>query len=187
MANTKYGDATKQLLATALKDKMSFCPLEKITIRELVEACDFNRQTFYYHFEDIYDLLKWTLQQEAVSLLEKHEGIMVWQDGLLDLFRYLESNRDMCLCALHSLGRDHLKRFFHEDISVVICNAVEEINKEVDIAKEDRAFISHVYTLTLAGVVESWLLGEMEYTPEQLIAHIDLMLKNHIRGAQKAC
>ena len=59
-------------------------------------------------------------QQEEVSLLQKREGALLWQEGILLLFQYLEENRAVCLCALNSLGRDTIKRFFNADIYAVI-------------------------------------------------------------------
>lgn len=48
----------------------------------------------------------------------------------------------------------------------------------------DIALLTHIYVTASAGVVESWLLGEIERTPEQLVAFADQMLGDHIRGAQ---
>ena len=79
----------KALLAAALKEKMCHKPLDKITVREITEECGVNRQTFYYHFEDIYDLLKWVYQQEIILLMKKQEVVKTWQDALLVLLDYL--------------------------------------------------------------------------------------------------
>lgn len=61
---------TKKMLSGALKNAMKSKSLSKITVSELNEACGVNRKTFYYHFQDIYDLLKWTLEQEELRLLK---------------------------------------------------------------------------------------------------------------------
>lgn len=66
-------------------------------------------------------------QEEAVALLQQHEGTLLRQEGLLQLFRYIEQNRAVCLCALKSVGREHLKRFFEADIHTIIHRAVEEV------------------------------------------------------------
>ena len=58
---------TKWALAAALKKLMAQKPLEKITISELTDLCHIKRQNFYYHFEDIYDLMRWMFQNEAVA------------------------------------------------------------------------------------------------------------------------
>ena len=49
---------TKNALATALKKLLSKKELSKITISNITEECGVNRQTFYYHFKDIYDIYK---------------------------------------------------------------------------------------------------------------------------------
>ena len=139
---------TKAMLCQALKKKMVQKPLDKITIRELADDCGLKRQAFYYHFQDIYDLVCWMFQQEAVSLLRQHDGALLWQEGLLQLFRYIEQNRAVCLCALKSVGREHLKRFFKADIHTIIHRAVVQIGEEVGavragIKKENMDLMTH--------------------------------------------
>ena len=46
-------------------------PFSKITVSELINECNVNRKTFYYHFQDIFELLKWTFEQEAFSIVKQ--------------------------------------------------------------------------------------------------------------------
>ena len=57
-------DQTKAHIAKVLKVQMQHKPLDRITIAELSAAAHVNRNTFYYHFDDIYALLKWTLEAD---------------------------------------------------------------------------------------------------------------------------
>lgn len=153
-------DQTKYALAAALKELMAQKPIDRITIHDLTERCGIRRQTFYYHFEDVYELLRWMFQAEAVALLKQHEGMLLWQEGLLQLFHYIEDNRAVCLCALRSVGREHLKRFFEADIYVIIHHAVEQISQEVGtllggVSEDDAALKTHVYVVSVTGVIES--------------------------------
>ncbi len=182
-------DQTKHALAVALKELMAQKPIDKITIHDLTERCGIRRQNFYYHFSDVYDLLRWMFQEEAVALLQQHEGTLLWQEGLLQLFRYIEQNRAVCLCALKSVGREHLKRFFEADIHAIIHRAVEQIGEEVGavragIRKEEMDLMTHFYVVAFAGMIESWLLGEIDRTPEELIAFADTVLQEQILGAR---
>lgn len=63
--------ATKRKLAGALKILMAGKAFDKITVREILEEADLARPTFYYHFEDIYGLMKWMFDTELLTLLEK--------------------------------------------------------------------------------------------------------------------
>ena len=177
--------AAKREICTALKDLMAQKPLSKITIAEVMRGCGMARQHFYYHFEDIYDAVRWMFDQEAVALLREHEGVMLWQDGLLQLFRYLQKNREVCLCALRSIGRDHIRRFFQTDIHAIIQNTLRETAEELRLPASDGelALLTRFYVGALAGIAEDWLLGEIQTTPEGLIRFVDRLLRDHICGA----
>ena len=79
-------------------------PLEKISVQEVTGKAELNRQTFYYHFDDIYDLLKWTLEREAIELLYDRQEENLWKEGLRDFLLYLEKNRAFAQNAVYSLG-----------------------------------------------------------------------------------
>lgn len=186
--NLSASEQTKQQLAAALKVLMAQKPMDKITISDLTGICKIRRQSFYYHFEDIYDLLRWMFQSEAISLLQQHEGTLLWKDGLLQLFRYLEENREVCLCALKSMGRDHIRHFCASDIYAIIHRTVEQMVESIGPGNAlddmvDVEMLTHFYVIALAGIVESWLLGEIDRTPEQLIQFADVLLNDQVRGA----
>lgn len=48
---------TKRAIAESFKKLLSKRGLKKITVRDIVEDCGVNRQTFNYHFHDVYDLM----------------------------------------------------------------------------------------------------------------------------------
>ena len=176
---------TKAMLCQALKKKMVQKPLDKITIRELADDCGLKRQAFYYHFQDIYDLVRWMFQQEAVSLLRQHDGALLWQEGLLQLLRYIEENRAVCRCALQSLGRSYISMFFRDDIHAIIHRTVDELHRQAHFlqAPGQGELLTQFYVIALAGVVESWVLGELKCSAEELVDFIDRLLTDQLRGA----
>lgn len=153
-------DQTKHALAAALKELMAQKPIDKITIHDITGRCGIRRQNFYYHFEDVYDLMRWMFQDEAV-----------------------------CLCALRSVGREHLKRFFETDVHAIIHRTVEQFGHEVGAisagaTEADIELTTHFYVVALTGMLESWLLGEIDRTPEELISFADRTLTDQVQGAR---
>ncbi len=186
--NPSVSEQTKQQLADALKTLMAQKPMDKITISELTGLCGIRRQSFYYHFEDIYDLLRWMIEKEAISLLRQQEGALLWKEGLLQLFRYLEENKAVYLCALKSVGRDHIRRFFESDIYAIIHRTIEQLGENIGVGRNLDSFIdvemlTHFYVVALAGITESWLMGEIDRTPEELIQFADTILIDQVNGA----
>ena len=72
---------TKQKIAQALCQLMLERPLKKITVQDLMERTQMKRQTFYYHFQDIYDVLVWICRRQLVEPLEA--GVRVFLEALL--------------------------------------------------------------------------------------------------------
>lgn len=103
---------TKKALATALKNKMKEKPFSKITVSELIETCEVNRKTFYYHFQDIYDLLRWLFEEETLTILKQFDLLVDYEDTAGFILDYIQENKTVLQCAYQSLGRDVLKQFF---------------------------------------------------------------------------
>ena len=83
----------KYQLADALKQCMSKTPVEKITVKEIVEECGTTRQTFYRNFKDKYDLINWYFDKILLESFEHMgEGRTVYE-GLVNKFYYIEDER----------------------------------------------------------------------------------------------
>ena len=167
----KTSETTCQAISGALKQLMTQKPLERITVAEIMDTCGMRRQHFYYYFTDIYDLLRWTFEKEALELLQQQQGVSPWQNGFLHLFQYINQNRAVCLCALDSLGKESLKQLLEADVSSIVDRAVRQTAVE-------NGLPAHSPEVE----VESWLRGELTQTPEELTRRIDMMFQDYIRG-----
>ena len=65
------GSNTKKLIADGLATLLANKPLDHITVKYLVEYCGISRQTFYYHFQDIMDVLEWAATQTVEQMLKE--------------------------------------------------------------------------------------------------------------------
>lgn len=61
----------KSVIAEAFKDILRHGNADKITVKALIEECHISRQTFYYHFQDILDVMEWSIKQETKRLIEE--------------------------------------------------------------------------------------------------------------------
>ena len=70
-------EITKKALATSLKKLLSKKELSKITISNITDDCGVNRQTFYYHFKDVYDLLEWIYLNEVIQPMNGKDTLII--------------------------------------------------------------------------------------------------------------
>lgn len=171
------------MLADSLKRLMIVKPFNKISIRELVEDCGVNRQTFYYHFHDIYDLLEWMFTEETSALMNQANKPVSLLGGVLQILRYIQQNEDICRCAFQSMGHKHLKKFFYEGIYSIILSGVNECADELNVPENHREFIAHFYTVSFTGFIENWLQDGLQDDPEEIIRLCEIIVEGNIRGA----
>ena len=62
---------TKQLIAETFVELSRQKSIDKVTVKDVVEACHVSRQTFYYHFQDLTDVMEWMLRQTTEQMLEE--------------------------------------------------------------------------------------------------------------------
>lgn len=61
----------KELIAEAALRLVRSGAHRRITVKDIVEECHITRQTFYYHFADVLDLLDWIIRRDMESLLAR--------------------------------------------------------------------------------------------------------------------
>lgn len=182
MESNRKSEITKNILADSLKKLLMKKTLEKISIKELVGKTGLNRQTFYYHFKDIYDLLEWIFKREALDIFTDLEGEEIWQEGLLKLLKYIDQNKIIFTNVIKSLGHKSILKYFYDDTYVMIQKTIELFTKGLSISDDYSHMLTHYYILSFGSVIESWTLGEMNQSPEELIEFLDGILKDQIRG-----
>lgn len=64
----------KAKIAETLYELLKHKPLDKITVKELVDTCNISRQSFYYHFQDIMDVVEWCQNQSLKQSIELEPG-----------------------------------------------------------------------------------------------------------------
>ena len=128
---------TRQIILHTLTELMNEKPLSKITVKDIVERCGVNRNTFYYHFRDIPDAVEAMVKEELNDILKDQ--------------KVPESVSD-CMEIL---------------VNAVQKRVVEElINRAVgdfEMDQEDRHLISRYYKCVFVGVILDWLRHDMDY------------------------
>lgn len=173
MTNEEMSMRTKRALAESLKAAMNRKSLSKITVSELIADCNINRKTFYYHFENIYDLLKWTLEQEAVDVIRHFDLLTDTEEAIRFVMNYTDDNRHIITVALDSMGYEELRRFFYQDFLAVVEKAIAQGEEKLGVQVEPqfRSFIAVFYTEASAGLLIEWI-RDRQQDREKLVQNL---------------
>jgi len=171
---------TKYALAASLKKLLAEKSLDKITVTDIAEDCQVNRQTFYYHFKDIYDLLEWIYLNEVSALLGGGVTYDTWQEALLHIFRYALDNRTLILRTYRSIRRDYLEQAFYRLSHTLLISIVEECAAQCPVRREDKEFLVRFYQYALGGLLLDWIGGGMKEDPQKIIDRLNVLLHGSI-------
>ena len=175
-------DYKKLLLSSTLLEMIDAMPLEQITVSSLARACGLSRQTFYYHFQTLDDLVAWTLHQEFLKAVKpvKSEGTfacaMARMQAILE--RVYEKRALVEKIARYSEMSRSLDDLLKQEMGIHIMRAVEEGSVGLGIAPQDRALIARFYTAGLLEIIRIWIDDGMRETPERLTERLGLFLVN---------
>lgn len=178
-------DITKRAMGRSLKRLMNSRDFDKITVTDIVRDCCVNRQTFYYHFRDIYDLLEWIYLDEVIFKIERDTNYSNWQDNFLYLFGYMQDNKRFVMNTYKSVDRSIILNFIFKNYNVIFIKIVDDLSREYQVRDEDKTFIANFYKYGFTGVIEEWVINGMRYDPEVLLEKLEKMLCGSFVGAIK--
>lgn len=179
---------TKKALAEALKKRMETSAISQITIGDLVMDCNLNRNTFYYHFEDIYALLKWMLEEEAIQVVKHFNLLVDYEDALQFIIQYVNANKHILNCTIDSMGREQLKLFFAADFRSIVENLIvsAEEDLKVRVPKDYTEFLTFLYTETIACMLIEWIKAKDTINVKTLMAYLTETVQISLTSVLKA-
>ncbi len=144
---------TKILMADTLKKLIKDRPFAKITVQDIVAACNINRNTFYYHFENNYDLLYFAYELEVQNIVNSFQNANATIPQAMDfILDYIDKNISLCMCAYESLGEQQLKNIFEKDLHEFVHITIEYFSSQngVKFSEDFKSFAAFSYTNLLS-------------------------------------
>ena len=178
---------TKQAMYHALKKLITTKSINKITIKDITDTCGLNRQTFYYHFKDIYDLLEWSFQEEfrfIDSYLQKPE--YTWEEIFAVSVKYISQNKYICQCIVCGLARDQLILSLHNSIYEIVRKIILHSLPQNQIPEKYLDFTARFYTYALSNYLFDWVKNGMLETPEEVIDNFIFVVNHSLNGKTEA-
>lgn len=166
MTQSIMTEMTKILLSKSFKKLLSKKMLNKITVKDIVNDCKLTRQTFYYHFQDIYELLDWTYKNEIGELLNEPNSNS-WEKVVVNFLSYIRENRSMYLNTMNSVGREHFEQAIYPELFEFSKLKIEKLATESDFPDEKISFMANLQAITLISVIIQWANNGMKEDPDE--------------------
>lgn len=169
---------TKKVIADGFKVLMTKKPFEKITISDITSQCGLNRQTFYYHFQDKYELLNWIFDNDAMMPLTDNLTFDNWSRKLLGLLQTIQDNAKFYSNALKTSYGQEFKQFIMKATTKVFLETIEHITDKKKINNTDKIFIAEFFAYGVNGTIIQWVTSGMKESPEVIVSHLENLVED---------
>lgn len=175
---------TKKLLTQALTELLQKKQVNEITVKELTDLADMNRGTFYMYYRDIFDMLEKIedeLFQKLDVIAQTHEHGDPTQQVkpiLLDLFRFIEENQEMCRVLLSPNGD---MNFLHRLYEAIRERSLEIWKDQMGSLGEKEFDYRYSFVIFgCAGMIRAWVNRNCQETDMQMAELADRMIRRGI-------
>lgn len=141
---------TEHKFASALKAMMADKPLDEISVLSLCKKCKVNRQTFYYHFHDIYDLLTLVYLDEKIEGVDKTAN---FYEMIECIYKYYDSNQNFIDATLSSAGKDLVQDFLTNNCYLCFWRYINDLEISKSVTTQDKKNVARFYASAFANYI----------------------------------
>lgn len=168
---SKCSEQTKRKIANSLKELMMKNSFEKITVSDITDRCGIHRQTFYYHFQDRYELLDWLLYDEIVNPLINGFTIDNMYDKIYEMFLTMSNDKKFYHNAI-KINSDDLYRYISRIAVEQFTQMVKTISGSTG-SESDDIIMAEFVGFGISGIVVSWVQKGMKESPSDMTEKIE--------------
>lgn len=149
--------AIKETFRALLEER----PLADITVKDIVEKCGINRNSFYYHYQDLPALLEEIIREEAEGIICKYPNVNSIVECYDALIEFASHRKRAIMHIYRSVNREMFEQYLMQVSAYFIRSYVDAAFGRVEISAEDRQTIIDYYKCVGFGLVLDWLNSGM--------------------------
>ncbi|MDO4494288.1 MAG: TetR-like C-terminal domain-containing protein [Oscillospiraceae bacterium] len=169
---------TKKLIFDTFIELLSQKPFDKITVKDIVETCDINRNTFYYYYSDIYDLLEEVFTNEFDELMEAHKNGGSWLEAFIKIANTAYRHKRIVYNICSSRSYDYFENYMYKSCKHIMVDFVQYAAKGMSVPDEDIEFLASFYEYAFLGIISEWFRTGMREDPVYLASQLWLVADN---------
>ena len=178
---------TKKAIMYEFMSILEVKSLDKITVKDICERCEINRNTFYYYFEDIYDVLNTVFEMEKETVLEEIKDNSSFLNAYRRSASIIMNNKKAVIHIYQSKRGDILRSYLETVIKDFVGRAVEEAAEGYHLRKEDICYITNFYAFAISGSTMSWIENGLPPYSEKLLLYLTRSVDATIQDLIKMC
>lgn len=157
---------TKSAMIASFEELLNERPLNKITVKDIVDRCGVNRNTFYYYFDGIPSLLEESVQRMADEIIQAHSKFGSPMDCITPFVQYCTDHKKAILHIYRSVQREVFFMYLDRTAMYIVSQYVEATTADLFITADhacEKKLLIKYYKCSLVGGLLDWLDAGMKY------------------------
>ena len=179
--------STRRDIMDSLMRLLDERPLNRISVKDIVEDCGINRNSFYYHFRDLPSLIEEMVTEQAENIISEYPSINSLEECLDAAISFAMNNRKAAMHIYNSVSRDIYEQYLWRVCEYVVTTYINSIFGEYDISDFDKEVIINFYKCACFGQILDWQRSGMKSDIKKQFMRMCEIKKGFIEEIAERC
>lgn len=153
--------------------------IDKITVKALIEECHISRQTFYYHFQDIMDVLEWCICQETNALVKESLKAENLQSALRIFISFSTEHFPWFQKLMDSHRRSQIEKLMVDSVKTYMLELSRHSHSDLYVNYEDMKVLLQFNACGLVGVLLEYSKAPFQ-NPDKLARQLEQIISGQL-------
>ena len=159
-------------------------PISQITVKDIVEDCGVNRNSFYYHFQDIPSLLEEIIVEMTAKVIENLPEESTFEEKVTAALEEINLNKRMIYHIYGSSNREYYEKQLMKICDYVTRTYIRSRDYSEKVASKDLEFVISYLKCELFGQLIDWLNHDMSY---DIVEHSRILCRMFAGSIRMEC
>ena len=174
---------TEKLILETFGEMLDEMPFDKITVSALTRRSDISHNTFYYHYNDIYDLLAVWIRQKVSPYLNSERVYTDWESALTAMLRAWQKDERRIYHVFYSLSREQLERHVFEQTERFFVEQIGSLPGADKVSDDQLRKICDFARYIFFGFLMRFLWNKMKDDVDREVRDMSVLLGSFIEHA----
>ncbi len=176
---------TKNLIKQEFIKLLNKKSLHNITVTEIAKQCKIERKTFYYHYENLPQLVKEIFDEELEDVIEEFNETLSWEESFISATKFILENKKVVKHMYESDYKVELEKYIFSISGEIMRKYVRRVAKDTKAQEIDIKLIAFFYQCALSSSLVEWVATDMKTDPKLITRRLGKLMDGNILESLK--
>lgn len=176
---------TKNLIKQEFINLLNKKSLHNITVTEIAKQCKIERKTFYYHYENLPQLVKEIFDEELEDVIKEFNETLSWEESFISAEKFILDNKKVVKHMYESDYKIELEKYIFSISGEIMRKYVRRVAKDTKAQEIDIKLIAYFYQCALSSSLVEWVATDMKTDPKLVTRRLGKLMDGNILESLK--